>query len=331
MSKTFALVPPEETKIFDDNETYRVDASQYKEFMKEKLKSLIFRRVKTVEKQNYVRSEYVTHNDTTVFIDDGSQTFTEEEYEKNIREIYDSFSFSTTTSNLRRNDEFKGVSIIGFSKNYAEIDIFSWEFKRKVQNVPPKNGDLVCGIIDTTKKRPEYFCWFICSEQFYRMWTILMYGTTDFQFKNEEEKKKKLMSGNRLCCASYKKFLLRCAASDIIPTEEEKKSRFQICRTEQVSSRCVHFYAVIVLMLYYGEFPNQNNIPKNLDLYPPKNMDFWDLPRDWLKSTIPKTRITQKIKIEPIQRKVKTTKICTREIIQDRVKYEQEFPVLGKK
>lgn len=316
------LVPPEEPNIYNENETYTVDSSRYKELLKKNLGNLVFRRVHDVTHGEHLGSWYYTHQNRTPISND--EEFSSEEYDKNIVHEYKSFTFTTTRTALRPNDPLDGKWISGHSGSFVELDIYRWVLVRKRTTVPPRPKDLVCGILDKTKNKPTFYKWFICSEQFYRMWTIIMCGTVDFKVNDKEDLKRKLMTGNRLCGASYKKFLLRCKTSGITPTEEDLSKRFQVLRTERISIEWIHVYAAVVLMVYYQELPNVNNIPKNLDRYPPKNVESWDLPGNWLMSTFYFVRIGKKTTVTKLERKVYVRRERSLEVKN----YNEEFPEL---
>ena len=47
----------------------------------------------------------------------------------------------------------------------------------------PRKGDLLCGAVKPNSRGKLYYSqWFICSEQFYRAWTLLMYDTHSFEW-----------------------------------------------------------------------------------------------------------------------------------------------------
>lgn len=319
MATRFGLIPPDPVpKMYEDDESTRVDGSQYLLFFKSKLQNLIFRRVARVftQREDYLGIIYYAHDGIREI--ENYETLSTQEYEQNIEYHYSKFSFSTTRSRLRDNDDYMG-EITGSSHEFAYLNTDSWNFEYTRTTVPPRQGDLICGIIDTrTTNKARYFSWFICSEQFYRTWTILMYGTSnlkyiEFKFSDNYDLKKKLFSGNRLCTSNYKKFLIRCKNTGIEPTEEERTKRFYRLRTEPMSQEYIHFYAALVLMLYYNEAPNINNIPKNLDLYPSGNLAHWDLPNGWLLTlTATFVRLSnERVKVTKLERKTRQKRTTT--------------------
>lgn len=148
-------------------------------------KNLIFRRV----------GRSITHQADLVeklfFIDDANCNlrgkndtthYTTEQMQKNVELRYKKYFGFTTQTVLRDNDPHEGVELFFTSNRYAELDItnrMTFKFASRVNSVPPRTGDLICGILSPTPqgqdKNPKFDRWFICSEQFMRLWTLIMY------------------------------------------------------------------------------------------------------------------------------------------------------------
>ncbi len=214
------------------------------------------------------------------------------------------------------------------SKTYCELDFLSDEptfwfrpelKKNTLRKVPPKEGrsvqqidgkvvkqpgDLICGIPNRFKQQ-EFRHWFVCSEQFFRCWKIIMhdsrYPCTIISKLNIREN---ILKGNKLATNSYKKIYNRANTdakevesldenlwSDEMTIEEiEKKvnelkiigqDRFWRLRTEKASIEFCHIYVALVLFTQHKEMPDTTNIPQIYSQYK-KEILFeqpnWDIP-----------------------------------------------------
>jgi hypothetical protein len=330
----FGLVPPE---AIPTNTSTQVDGSRYLAYFREQTKNFIFRRVSRVytKEENYLGTLYCTH-DGIFNAEDvlKGRNPTKFEFEHNIEHHYKEFSFSTTGMQLRDNDIYSGP-ISGSSHNFSYINLETWHLEFALTPAPPRIGDLICGLIDTNSStKLQYFRWFVCSEQLYRTWSILHYGTSnfkilEFRFSDRYDLKKKLFSGNRLCTANYKKFIMRCELSGIKPSEEEKTKRFYRLRTEPVSVQYIHFYAALVLLLHYNERPNSNNVPKNLDVQLPENITEWDLPEGWIGNLYLTRKITLKLETVEVTKLERTERPNRRDRkLEEKLDDENSFPPL---
>ena len=268
--------------------------------------NLVFRRVQSTEIQG-TQIEYSLNfsDEHRVVMDRNEYLNTEPSVIKQHGEICSNrFSGMTSKQVIRKESDFYPSLPIYFScHKYSYLDIsgltFTWKKDQKKSKVLPRQGDLICGIVEKDPKRklPEYKKWFVASEQFLRMWTAIMYERHDALEKmvgdlSEEEMEKrirdKLMSGNRLCTNSYRKKIL----SGIDVTEED----YWCYRNEPDFVKYTHIYACIVLMCRYGELPNSNNIPQNKD---DKNkMEFWDLPEEFAENLLERFELVKKFVLE---------------------------------
>lgn len=180
----------------------------------------------------------------------------------------------TNFRSLRNNDEFDGETIIARSENFMSFNPISFEMEDVGKDssgwVPlprPKgivarfSGDLICGTVSRTKSgKPFYMEWFLCSEQFLRLWTLLMYkdhSSIRSYGKTEQAQRRKLLSGNRLRPNSYTAFKLAN------PGEDSSK-RYIAYRTESAPINDIHIYNAIALIAKWGELPTRDNVPNNL-------------------------------------------------------------------
>lgn len=209
---------------------------------------------------------------------DPSATPSKQEHDQYYEYMYSNFEVTTSKFALRPNDPVHGREIILYPYKYAEMNIANgtFEFERKKRFVPPRESDLVCFTIDTDSPKLKVKNWFVCSEQFYRMWSILM--TENYPRSNDMHF---LFKGSKLCTNSYRKWLL--GTSKI--TFEEANKRYYRLRTEETSIKWVHLYACVVLMFKFRQLPTQENVPH---IYTPEgeihenDIGKWDVPRKFI-------------------------------------------------
>lgn len=262
------------------------------------LGGLIFRRVAAVILQNPEQLKMFKDDDKfDTFEGDRifkrERTMSDAEYEKNAEYRYSKFNGFTTRTALRGTDRYNGAQLEFHSSRYSELNVLDGTFtfsKYRGTKVAPREGDLICGNVEQNGKRFEE--WFICSEQFYRMWTLVMNSDHE-SFTNgkakggvkpdegEEGIKRFYFSGNRLCTANYKKW--RMVRTEEECSEKEKSSRYFRLRTEPISREWVHVYAAIVLICRYNEFPSSSNIPRNLEK-DAKNLPEWHIPKNFVST-----------------------------------------------
>jgi len=280
------------------------DRKNLRELLQKRFSSLIFRRVhKVVLDENDRLPSRVYQNPDNWRLENVDETFTPEEEEKIVEKRYKKFYGFTTYYPLRENDNVKGAIYFN-SNHYCEPDMIFNDFKliRKPTNVPPRTStptsreDLLCMQVITERNGKNFANkWFICSEQFLRLWTSIMYDDhQSFESlckKNHSEERIKtlLMTGNRLCTNSYLKFTNTYKQNNLEIDENEQKKRFFLLRTENMSKKWNHIYCAIVLIARYGELPTISNVPKNLDTFGnPQNPSllYWSLPLSFVKNFI---------------------------------------------
>jgi len=226
--------------------------------------------------------------------------FTAQEWLQNVEVRYSKFFFFTSATPLRGNDKIYNMALYGASNNYRELDFtdgcnFLFSPVSGSGVVPPRVGDLVCGLV-MRGQNPSYKSWFTCSEQFFRTWTSIMYEEHESLSRkcgdDEAQIRRYLMSGNRLCTNGFRKWTLGCQQSVVESDSEELSKRFYRLHTENVSREWVHVYAALVLMMRYRELPDSRNVPNNLDSSP--KMTRWDLPEGWVDKLVSKYNLLVK-------------------------------------
>lgn len=284
------------------------------------IKDLVFRRVARVNtKETDKLQTLFFKNDEDFEVCAQDREFTQFELDHNVEERYSEFSFFSSQNALRDNDPCPSVPIYGHSKNYATLDIIEGCTFRFIKHnddigklVPPKANekvkDLICGLVaPSSRSKGSYFrYWFICSEQFFRAWTAIMYekhdslGKKGISIRRTEEKKaidsdqikRFLFTGNRLCTANYKKFLLAMVDNQNFSENNEKSNKYFRLRTEPLTRQWVHIYASLVLMMRYEEYPCEYNLPVNLSSsIKHLSIKHWDLPEGWLDKLVKKYNI----------------------------------------
>ncbi len=189
---------------------------------------------------------------------------------------------------IRDTDKCPRVPISFNSGDYSELDITktcSFEFNpRRRHKVLPQVGDLICGLVSGGSK-PKFTRWFICSEQFLRMWTLLMYEDHDsFKGKTEARLRDFSMTGNKLCTNSFLKWMMALKDNRKQVSQEEADKRYWCLRTEYPSRQWVHVYCALVLLARWGELPCKFNIPSNRNTE--NNMKHWNLPGHFITTLL---------------------------------------------
>lgn len=295
-----------------------IDVARLSAILNEKyadaMSNFIFRRVRSINASidDLVEVRYYTYDDgATVEYElvppEGIAKLTAQEIEQYIEFRYRKFTILTHNKAVRE-DEWDGVAFQAHSNNLGVFNPITREWSRDREHirsasiVPPREGDLVCGIVDK-EKRNSFKYWFVCSEQFLRFWTSVMFEDHEsFDVKcrpnpnlSEVEQysdrlmriRKWLMSGNRLCTNSFRKWVLS-EGVDTSNADEVAKRLYRL-RTEDWSHMNVHIYAALVLLIRYGELPNDNNVPQNIDGpngKPQPKMKHWDLPVGFMNSLL---------------------------------------------
>ena len=190
---------------------------------------------------------------------------------------------------LRDTDPSPEEEVYFSSANYAELDLIkgcTFKFNKSFrQEVRPMPGDLICGIMEKTGRKPQFTCWFNCSEQFFRAWTLLMYKHHEsYKGKSEDRLKNFSLSGNRLNTNTFLKWMMALKDNHQPIPQEEADKRYYHLRTEYVSVNWIHTYPALVLMARWGELPCRYNIPNNRDNG--LKMNHWNLPGHFITTLL---------------------------------------------
>lgn len=272
----------------------------FREVLKGNLGNLVFRRVTKViaYEGDYICTEKFNvdmgGNIVSGLCKKG-EIFTDDEKKRKVLEHYANFAIFTSHTSIRKeNDNVKG-EIYGNSQNYADFDLFDFEFHPQNRTLLPRVGDLVCGAVNVTDSGAQYAYWFVCSEQFLRFWTLVMFDKHESfdkilekkgQTIDEETLRRKVLSGNHLMTNGFRKWMLSVSQTQIdgktiVSEPEENEKRFWTNRTEAASAY-VHVYCCLILILKYMELPCESNVPNNINDGP--YMIYWDLPEGWLEN-----------------------------------------------
>ena len=258
--------------------------------LRHRLQRLVFRRVRSI----VVPDEAIGSTVTTFWHTPAEQTefketeldrLTEEQWQKNVEQRHTQFYGFTTRSILRDNDSWDKSIFFekkGFS-DFLDPVTLTLDGIESDLTVSPKPGDLLCGEVSNG----AYSKWFICSEQFYRAWTLIMYHTHS-SFRNAEKKKcgtrSFWMSGNRLMTRNYEKWLLAGKDNGVEPSRKEKQDRYWHQRTESISRLWIHVYCAIVLLARYRELPSADNVPRVKGGATKTSTPVWDLPDGFVEA-----------------------------------------------
>lgn len=309
------------------NFNLNVDVARLSATLNEKyasaMSNFVFRRIRDVnalvedlnETRYYWYDDGVT-NEYEPIHPDRFATLSEKEIEQYVEFRYRKFT-ATTTSHMVREDQYDGEAFFLHSNNLGIFNPITLEWSRdratirSASIVAPRKGDLICGVVDTDSPFPpkrgtpyrSLKYWFICSEQFLRFWTAVMFEdheSFDMKFKVnplhslEEQHMARLerirgwlMSGSRLCTNSFRKWVLSEGSNR--EDKSEVARRLYRLRTESWSHMNVHIYAALVLLIRYGELPTDNNVPQNIDGpngVPQPKMKHWDLPVGFMNAVI---------------------------------------------
>ena len=181
---------------------------------------------------------------------------------------------------LRETDVYKNSQMPFSKQGYAVLDPITLEMVPTKCTITPRVGDLVCGIVDTVSGEPFFDKWFVCSEQFYRCYTLIMFKNHD-SFKNAQkrsEPQQYWMSGNRLMTNSHLKWLLSLREHNLPCDPVKSKQKYWHLRTEPMSVNWVHIYCAMVYLVRYDEFPSSENVPMNRGGL---TYSQWHLPENW--------------------------------------------------
>lgn len=265
----------EDLSLKEEHDEMKVN--EYREFFERNWKNLIFRRVGNVcaERENFV-SACVSHYDEipTVYYsleELASSVDADTIYKKAIL-VYKYWYATTTKTALRDNDPYSGESIWFDSRGYRNFDMrrsfwfyedckeVSFKAKRPPRVRVENNrlfSDLVCGLVADTRKGPKFTMWFHCSEQFYKLWTMVMYEASDvYPRRNSPSQLLKKLRCNNV------ELVERRWAKQLLSIEDEEKAKklsediykhHEIHRTERDSGDWPGIYQAFARYVVYNE------------------------------------------------------------------------------
>lgn len=288
--------------------------NKLREWFTEQTKDLVFRQVHSVT----AREEDVTDTEVTSINDKGLLDKTSHrgylpaeesglsawEYTRCTIHNYARYFGFTKKVKLRKNDPCNGQSIFFNSSSCGFFDapilkLGARAGKRpRVPIVRPfhdkDRGDIVAGFVEKGDKGWRYTQWFICSEAFLNLWTLVMYPDDGYETFIRGKKltgdalKKVVLEGDYLISNPFKRWCdsLKDADVDICTPSNLETARGKVValRYEKGAKEFYHLYPCLALMLVWGELPTDENIPNNPREKPVKT---WDLPHGgWLEALL---------------------------------------------
>lgn len=246
------------------------------EKIRNKLDNLVFRRAGKVLKHdkdfcnaiiyNY-NGDKICYKDYTEYLDSTSV----EERERIGEESFKWWYAFTTTTTLRNNEpeELRGNSLWFGKCNFKLFDTeTTFQFlpldnenvKKDVQissRKPPvfreirtnsgridKKSSLICGHVAYNSKRRGYYYkkWFYCSEQFYKLYTLIV------QEQETEKTPSKVI--RKLRSNNTPLYISKLQKEGV--SEKEIAEKYRVYRTEKTGEKWYAVYQVIAMFFYYG-------------------------------------------------------------------------------
>lgn len=143
--------------------------------------NLIFREIKTVKtkKLESVHYKYINSDGllrTKIFRTlDEAYYHVPRKYHRNIQPCYQDYYGFTTDNVVRPSDPYHGREIFFSRKCHTEIDMTTGIFQneRSTNKYPPVRNQYICGLVENGEKGLFFRKWFLCSDQFITLWTML--------------------------------------------------------------------------------------------------------------------------------------------------------------
>lgn len=121
------------------------------------------------------------------------------QYRKKHVTTLDSYSGMSNKAAMRFNDPFNGYPIAFNHNNYFQYDVWNGDFihptREEAMDVPIR-GDLLCGVVRNGPHGLYYERWFKVSEQFLKLWTIVMDPLNKSIERNPVKRIKRLQTAN---------------------------------------------------------------------------------------------------------------------------------------
>ena len=153
--------------------------------LKEKWKNFIFREVKTAKSRDQFSVTYSYLNESGFVRYERfaglleAQRVVPYELSQNIQIHYKDYFGFTTDQIIRNNDIYSNQEIFFSKKCYSELnlngEVITGEFtgRRGFKTIPPKSKQYICGLVENGEKGLFYRKWFICSQEFLTLWTMI--------------------------------------------------------------------------------------------------------------------------------------------------------------
>jgi len=176
------------------------------------------------------------------------------------------FSGTSKLSKLVHTDVYDRP-IFYSSSRYAEPSFEGGHFTLTptTTRTPPRDNDLICGVVNVSDKGPSFKWWFIASQQFYNLWKITMQPDhPDFsKFANVWDEY--LLRGAKLATCNYRKWELDYEEAGVEFTPKDRNRVFRLLRCEKMARdpANIHLYPLMAVMTVLREWPSETNIPKN--------------------------------------------------------------------
>lgn len=281
-------------------------------WFKDATSDLIFRRVHNVscKPEDLVDSEIVgvdERGETTKECVRGSPDLPPQQHRDLVTEYYSHYLAWTRKDALRTNDPCDGNAIFFTAKDCGFFDSRDLKLNQRIgrkTHAPLPHlwraddpGDIIAGWVERGDKGWKYLRWFICSEAFLNLWTLIMYPSHPSfprpprKGKNpkppsEDELRHAIISSGWLISNPFKQ--LRDSMIDVqfnggasdhgsIFTPEmivQLQSRVRGLRCEKTAKSNCHTYVALAMMIRWGELPTEGNIPST----DAAKVSAWDLP-----------------------------------------------------
>ncbi|HSA76098.1 MAG TPA: hypothetical protein VLE02_01015 [Nitrosarchaeum sp.] len=221
--------------------------------------------------------------------------YTKDEYDRNMEVRFSQFNGIANRNALKKkNDCYDNCPIVFHSKNFCTFNVLDGSLTLTPTNsgfyVPPrindvvvkkggvsriiKTGDLLCGTVDRNANGElEYSKWFICSEQFYRLWSLVC--DDNYIPVRTEKQANKYKSGTKLATNAHLRWFLGIQQAGISYSTNEFKLKYYRSRVEAAAVKYTHLYSMFGLLLKYGEIPCKCNVPVTQGYYTLKE---WHVP-----------------------------------------------------
>lgn len=165
--------------------------------------------------------------------------------------------YGFTTNRSLRTDAYLNKSIYFNNDAYQEFNVITGEWERPdhdVCNQLPYAGDLICGTVRIGDKGPYFDKWFICSEQFMKLVTVVL--------NSEHESVENNLS--RLCYRLRTNKFMEWLYHNYDALDEVVKTRYHRFRYEKCAS-IINAYVYIAFLCILKEPEYVENLEEGAD------------------------------------------------------------------